>query len=128
MSETNDLGTASARAAQTARDTRDSYEPQPRRLPRADDFDEPPYDQTEPELNLDDFGGHDAPPPESLEQSFELDDEQTFPPQSRERAPRPPGLEDDYEHVPPGASYRGASPAASSSSPWWRASSASSSR
>jgi hypothetical protein len=109
VSETNHLGTASARAAQTARDTRDSYEPQPRRLPRADNFEEPPYDQTEPELNLDDFGGHDAPPPESLEQSFELDDEQTFPSQARERAPRPPGLEDDYEHVPPGRSYIGVS-------------------
>lgn len=101
VSETNGLGTASARAAQTARDTRDTYEPQPRRLPRAEDFDQSSsYDQTEPELNLDDFGGHDTHQPESLEQSFELDDGQSYPPQSRVRAPRPPGPDDEYEHAP----------------------------
>jgi hypothetical protein len=109
VSEANDLGTASARAAQTARDTRDTYEPQPRRLPRAEDLDPPSYDQAEPELNLDDFGGHDTQPPESLEQSFELDDQQTFPPQSRERAPRPLGLDDEYEQGPVRRSFAGTS-------------------
>jgi hypothetical protein len=107
VSETNDLGSASARAAQTARDTRDTYEPQPRRLPRTGDLEPSPYDRSEPELNLDDFGGHDSQPPESLEQSFELDDERPFPQQSRERAPRPPGPEDEYEHAPSRRSYIG---------------------
>jgi hypothetical protein len=101
VSETNGLGSASARAAQTARDTRDTYEPQPRRLQRADDLDTPSsYGHTEPEFNLDDYGGHDSSPPESLEHSFELDETQNFPPQPRERAPRPPGPDDEYEQSP----------------------------
>jgi hypothetical protein len=107
VSETNGLGTASARAAQTARDTRDTYEPQPRRLPRAEDLDTPSYDQAEPELNLDDYGGHDTHPPESLEQSFELDDGHSFPPQSRERAPRPPGPDEEYDQALPRQSFFG---------------------
>jgi hypothetical protein len=96
VSETNDLGSASARAAQTARDTRDTYEPQPRRLPQAEES-EPPYDQSEPELNLDDYGGHDSHSPESLEQSFELDDARPFPQQPRAQQPRPPESDDEYE-------------------------------
>lgn len=95
VSEANGLGSASARAAQTARDTRDTYEPQPRRLPQAEEP-EPPYGQSEPELNLDDFGGHDAHAPASLEQSFELNEAQAYPSQSRTQ-PRPSESEDDYE-------------------------------
>src|ERR1700675_4960330 len=80
--DVDDLGSASARAAQSARDTRDTYEPQPRRLPRDSD---PPPGPYEPELDLDDFGAHDDDPqhPQSLEQSFELDEERPFPSQSR---------------------------------------------
>src|SRR5580693_1374939 len=98
--DVDDLGSASARAAQSARDTRDTYEPQPRRLPRDDDPPPAPY---EPELDLDDFGAHDDDPqhPQSLEQSFELDEERPFPSQSaRGRSPRTPESEDEYEHAP----------------------------
>ncbi len=100
VSEANGLGSASARAAQTARDTRDTYEPQPRRLPEALEP-EPPYDRSEPELNLDDFGGHDPHAPPSLEQSFELNEAQAYPYQSRTQPPRPPESEDDYEQPAP---------------------------
>src|SRR5580704_2160316 len=105
--DVDDLGSASARAAQSARDTRDTYEPQPRRLPRDDDPPPAPY---EPELDLDDFGAHENDPrqPQSLEQSFELDEERPFPAQSpRARSPRGPGSEDEYEHAPPPRSYVG---------------------
>ncbi len=106
VNEVDDLGSASARAAQSARDTRDTYEPQPRRLPRDDDT-PAPY---EPELDLDDLGAHDdgARHPQSLEQSFALDEERPFPSQpARTRSPRPPGSEDEYEHAPPPRSYVG---------------------
>src|SRR5580693_6587240 len=92
--DADDLGSASARAAQSARDTRDTYEPQPRRLSRDND---PPPSPYEPELDLDDFGAHDddAQNPQSLEQSFELDEERPFPSQpGRPRSPRPPESED----------------------------------
>jgi hypothetical protein len=105
--EVDDLGSASARAAQSARDTRDTYEPQPRRLPRDDDTSPAPY---EPELDLDDLGAHDddAQHPQSLEQSFELDEERPFPSQSaRGRSARQPGSEDEYEHTSPPRSYVG---------------------
>ena len=105
--DVDDLGSASARAAQSARDTRDTYEPQPRRLPREDDTPPAPY---EPELDLDDFGAHDddARHPQSLEQSFELDEERPFPSQpARTRSPRSPESEDEYEHAPPPRSYVG---------------------
>ncbi|HMG79425.1 MAG TPA: hypothetical protein VK591_12130 [Xanthobacteraceae bacterium] len=105
--DVDDLGSASARAAQSARDTRDTYEPQPRRLPRDNDPPPAPY---EPELDLDDFGAHDddAQHPQSLEQSFELDEERPFPSQpARGRSARQGGSEDEYEHAPPPRSYVG---------------------
>jgi hypothetical protein len=103
--EVDDLGSASARAAQSARDTRDTYEPQPRRLPRDDDPPPAPY---EPELDLDDLGAHDDDRPQSLEQSFALDEERPFPSRSaRADSPRVPGSEDEYEHAPPPRSYAG---------------------
>jgi hypothetical protein len=105
--DVDDLGSASARAAQWARDTRDTYEPQPRRLPRDNDTPPAPY---EPELDLVDLGAHDddAQHPQSLEQSFELDEERPFPSQSaRGRSARQPGSEDDYERATPPRSYVG---------------------
>jgi hypothetical protein len=104
--DVDDLGSASARAAQSARDTRDTYEPQPRRLQRGD---EPPAPY-EPELDLDDLGAHDddARHPQSLEQSFELDEERPFPSQPpRGRSSRAPESEDEYEHAAPPRSYGG---------------------
>src|SRR4029077_5447594 len=75
-----------------------------RRLPRDDDT---PPAHYEPELDLDDFGAHDddARHPQSLEQSFGLDEEQPFPQSARPRSPR--GLEDEYEHASPPRSYVG---------------------
>jgi hypothetical protein len=103
--DVDDLGSASARAAQSARDTRDTYEPQPRRLPRDDDPPPAPY---EPELDLDDLGAHDDDRPQSLEQSFALDEERPFPSRpARDRSPRVPGSGDEYEHAPPPRSYAG---------------------
>jgi hypothetical protein len=105
--DVDDLGSASARAAQSARDTRDTYEPQPRRLQRGDDPPPAPY---EPELDLDDFGAHDddARHPQSLEQSFELDEERPLASQPpRGRSPRAPESEDEYEHAAPPRSYVG---------------------
>jgi hypothetical protein len=103
--DVDDLGSASARAAQSARDTRDTYEPQPRRLQRGD----APPGPYEPELDLDDLGAHDddARHPQSLEQSFELDEERPFPSQPRGRSPRASESEDEYEHAPPPRSYVG---------------------
>jgi hypothetical protein len=100
--DVDDLGSASAKAAQSARDTRDTYEPQPRYLPRDEDEAPPAYGAAEPELNLDDFGAHDAHQPESLEQSFELE-ERPFP--SRPRSPRPP--QDEYDRTRPPRSFAG---------------------
>jgi hypothetical protein len=101
VNDVDDLGSASARAAQSARDTRDTYEPQPRRLPRDDD---PPPASYEPELDLDDFGAHDddARHPQSLEQSFALDEERPFPQSARTHTP---GADDEYEHARPARSY-----------------------
>jgi hypothetical protein len=106
VSEVDDLGSASAKAAQSARDTRDTYEPQPRRLQRGEDLNEPTDQEIEPELALEDFDTHDLDEgPESLERSFELDQEAPFPasPAGRGRSARPPA-EDDYEHEPPRSS------------------------
>src|SRR5579864_8247897 len=97
--DVDDLGSASARAAQSARDTRDTYEPQPRRLRRDDDAPPASY---QPELDLDDLGAHDDPRhPQSLEQSFELDEERPFPSQpGRAHSPRPPSADDDEDAGP----------------------------
>ena len=76
-------------------------------MPRDDDPPPAPY---EPELDLDDLGAHDddAQHPQSLEQSFELDEERPFPSQSaRGRSARQAGSEDEYEHAPPPRSYVG---------------------
>jgi len=102
--DADDLGSASARAAQSARDTRDTYEPQPRRLRQDDD---PPPASYQPELDLDDLGAHDDDTryPQSLEQSFELDEERPLASQSaRGHPPRPPGPDDD-EDVRPSRAY-----------------------
>jgi|SRR5579864_673634 len=97
--DVDDLGSASARAAQSARDTRDTYEPQPRRLRHDDDAPPASYQS---ELDLDDLGAHDDPRhPQSLEQSFELDEERPFPSQpGRAHSPRPPSADDDEDAGP----------------------------
>jgi hypothetical protein len=108
VNEVDDLGSASAKAAQSARDTRDTYEPQPRRLRQSEDLTPSSHDRPEPELDLDDLGSDDYDPrqQQSLEQSFELDDERPFPSSSaRAHSPRPPGADDDDEQTRPPRSY-----------------------
>jgi hypothetical protein len=111
VSEVDDLGSASAKAAQSARDTRDTYEPLPRRLPQADDPPPPPsHDRFEPQLDGDELRDYDTLQPESLEPSYQLEDEEPplFPSQSgRSHSPRPPTAEDEYERARPPRSYAG---------------------
>jgi hypothetical protein len=108
VSEVDDLGSAAAKSAQSARVTRDTYEPLPRRsTPAEDPPSPPPLGRFEQQFEADDFG--DSLHPESLEPSYQLDDEEPplFPSQSQR--PHPPrfGLEDDYEQQRPPRSYAG---------------------
>jgi hypothetical protein len=112
VNEVDDLGSASAKAAQSARDTRDTYEPLPRRLPPADDPALPPssHDRFEPQLDGDELRDYDTLQPESLEPSYQLEDDEPplFPSQSgRPHSPRPPTGEDEYERARPPRSYAG---------------------
>jgi len=106
VNEVHDLGAATAKAAQSARDTRDSYgagypqqpEGSPSFAPRAR---RSQLDPAEWET-----GSYDAHP-RSLEPSYELEDEQPLMPQSTR--PRPPRAadEEEYEDERPARSYRG---------------------
>jgi hypothetical protein len=111
VNEVDGLGAATARAAQTARDMRDSYAPGSRqRSPRADDFAAPPpeHERIEPQ-----FEDEEAPPQDdalnlqSLEPSYDPADEE--PPRSaRPHPPRPVEFEDEeeeYEEPRPPRSY-----------------------
>jgi hypothetical protein len=105
VSEVDDLGAASAKAAQSARDTRDSYgTASPPRQSFDDDGShgraEPRFDSDEAEL-LDE----DAPELRSLEPSFEAEDEEQEPPPpfARRRRSEP----EDHEQPRPPRSYRG---------------------
>jgi hypothetical protein len=106
VSEVDDLGSASAKAAQTARDTRDNYEPLPRRQTgemKSPLLREQPF---QPQFDDDQLRDYDALQPESLEPSYQLEDDEPplFPSQSR---PRPPSDEDEYERTRPPRSYAG---------------------
>jgi hypothetical protein len=106
VNEVHDLGAATAKAAQSARDTRDSYgagypqqpEGSPGFAPRGR---RPQLDPAEWET-----GGYE-PHLRSLEPTYELDDEQALMPQSTR--PRPPraAAEQEYESERPARSYRG---------------------
>jgi len=109
------LGAATAKAAQTARDTRDSYAPSPRqRSAPLEDIPPPP-----PEHFGSRFDEEELPPVEddllhlrSLEPAYDLDDAEPIP-ASRSLRPHPPRLmedeggDEDYEEPPPARSYRG---------------------
>ncbi len=113
VSEVDDLGAATAKAAQSARDTRDFYAPvAPQRSPQAEDLTPPPslQDQFEPQFDADELHTADADSlhVHSLEPSDDLQDEQPVPP-PRPARPHPPRteLEEEYEEPRPPRSYRG---------------------
>jgi hypothetical protein len=113
VNEVDGLGAASARAAQSARDTRDSYAPAARqRPPQADDFTQPAQLEEEFEPQLEDEFQHDDNPAQlrGLEPHYEFPDEQLPPPprSARPQPPPPPAeLDEEYEEPRPRRSYRG---------------------
>ena len=108
VNEVDDLGAASAKSAQSARDTRASYggaSPQPF---SADDELPSLNDRTEPRFDTDEGGFRDdgAPDLRTLEPSYDLEDEP--PPQfARPHAQRARAAEEHYEQPRPPRSYRG---------------------
>lgn len=120
VNEVDDLGAATAKAAQTARDTRESYGPAASRPPVAleDDFSPPPAEH-EPEPHFDDGsdGAEEAPHEHyGLEPPYQYDDEPApaptdrtpLPRAVRPLAPRRPELADEaYEAPRPPRSYGG---------------------
>jgi hypothetical protein len=111
VNEVDDLGSASAKAAQTARDTRDNYEPLPRRQ-TGEIKQQPLREQRFEPLDDDQLRDYDALQPESLEPSYQLEDDEPplFPSQSGR--PRPPSDDDEYESTRPPRSYAGLAKAA----------------
>ncbi len=115
VSEVDDLGSASARAAQTARDTRDNYEPLPRRKTAEMTPPPPPpplRDRFDPQIDGHQARDYDALQPESLEPPYHLEDDEPplFPSQSAR--PRPPAEEEGFERTRPPRSYAGLAKAA----------------
>ena len=113
VSEVDDLGAATAKAAQSVRDIRDSNEPaSARRTPQAGDL--PPLPlagRFESQLDADALHPRDdeAPQLRSLEPSFEWEHEPPLFPSHTTR-PRPPHAvepEEDYGSTRPPRSYRG---------------------
>ncbi len=110
VNEADDLGTASAKAAQSARETRDTYEPLRRSPPADDPAALPPRQRFEPNFDTDEApdGEYDSLQMGSLEPNYDYDDEPPFPSQSaRAHSPRPPEAEDDYDEPRPPRSYTG---------------------
>jgi len=105
VNEVDDLGSASAKAAQTARDTRDNYQPLPRR--QTGEMTPPPLREQrfEPQVDDDQLRDYDMLQPESLEPSYQLEDDE--PPLFPSARPRPPSDEDEYERARPPRSYAG---------------------
>ncbi len=107
VSEVHDLGAATAKAAQSARETRDSYGPAPLAEESAaaarHGYFEPPADAEElSSLN------YDARQLRSLEPSYEWEDEQPVAAQSaRPHPPRPTAPAEEYEAPRPARSYGG---------------------
>lgn len=116
VNDVDSLGAASAKAAQTARDTRDSYSGSPRQnTPPAEDLSPPPELRLE-QLEPPNFDTEEWPAVaegalhgESREPAYDLDDEEP-PPVRRWGRPLPPHddeVEEEYEQPPPPRSYRG---------------------
>jgi hypothetical protein len=103
VNDVDDLGTASARAAQSARDTRDSYgasPPQP-----FDETEAPLQDRVEPHFNPEQssFFDDDVAPVQMLEHELE-DEEEHY---ARQHEPRPREAQEHYTEPRPPRSYRG---------------------
>jgi len=113
VSEVDDLGAATAKAAQSARDTRDSYQPVSLRRSHTESPPLPsPTDRFEPKFDADDLSPTEdkSLPLESLEPAFDLDE--VPPPLSqRPTRPRPRPLvteaDEEYRAKRPPRSYRG---------------------
>jgi len=107
VNEVDDLGIASAKAAQSARDTRDSYgTTSPHQF--ADD-EQRLQDRIEPRFNPErsDFLDDDTRELRTLDSSYELADERPPPHVARPHAPRLREPEEHYEEPRPPRSYRG---------------------
>jgi|SRR5579883_2810235 len=109
VSEVDDLGAASAKAAQSARETRDSYESPLRRSSPADD--ELADDRIDQRIDGHPSAqdGYESLQLRSLEPNYEsADEEPSFPTQvARPPAPRSSEGEDDFEPARPPRSYVG---------------------
>ncbi len=113
--EADGLGAATAKAAQTARDTRDSYVPLSRQRPQPrPDYSEPPVvqERAEPRYNDEPLepAEHDEVPLHSLEPDY--DEVAEEPPMSARSMRHQPSHdvedeEDHYEQLRPPRSYRG---------------------
>jgi len=109
VNEVDDLGAASAKSAQSARDTRDSYGDGSSQQFGFDDDEPPPHGRAEPRFDTDEAEllDEDMAEQESLEPSFEADDEEPAAQFPRPHSPRGRQLEEQYEEPRPPRSYRG---------------------
>jgi hypothetical protein len=112
VGEADGLAAATAKAAQTARDTRDFYAPGSRRPRRAEDFSVPPSppDRIEPHFEAEELrpADDDSLHLHSLEPAYDFDAEE--PATARSARLHPPHAgesEEDYEEPGPPLSYRG---------------------
>ena len=109
VSDADDLGAASAKSAQSARDTRDTYEPLPRRSQQTNELKprQSSTDRFEPQLDGDELRDYDTLPPESLEPSYQLEDDEPPLFTSQSARLRPPAGEAEYARTRPPRSYAG---------------------
>jgi hypothetical protein len=113
VQEADGLGSATAKAAQTARDTRDFYAPSSRQRSRQaeDDFTQPSLsDRGERQIEDADYPATDDDAfQQGLEPPYDYDAEEPLPPprQARPQAPYAAESEDEYEQQRPPRSYRG---------------------
>jgi hypothetical protein len=114
VSEVHDLGAATAKAAQSARDTRDSYGPvSSQHLPPVPPAEEPAASSLhggfEPQLDAEELSSphDDSRQMRGREPSRELEDEQPAVPQSARHPPHTTTPEEAHEAPRPPRSYRG---------------------
>ena len=113
VKEADGLGAATAKAAQTARDTRDSYVPVSRQRPQPDYYEPPVQERNEPRYNDEpsEPAEHDELPLHSLEPTYdEVADEPAVPGSRYARQQPSHDIEDEeeqYEEPRPPRSYRG---------------------
>jgi len=105
VNEVDDLGTASARSAQSARETRDSYGAPPQQFPDNAEFPR----RAEPRFNPEDaaFLEDDAPELRGPDAADDFEEQEPMPPMARQPAPRQRPTEDHYDEPRPPRSYRG---------------------